>query len=47
MKFVFRINGDLNFEILVEDFDTGRPSSIMATIENFYLLVNSDIVKNR
>ena len=36
-KFVFRSSGDLNFVILVEDSDTGVPSSITVRME--YLFV--------
>ena len=36
-KFVFRSSGDLNFVILVEDSNTGGPSSITVRME--YLIV--------
>ena len=35
-KFIFRSSGDLNFMILVEDCDTGGPSSMTVRME--YLL---------
>ena len=36
-KFVFRSSGDLNFVILIDDSDTGGPSSI--TVRTEYLFV--------
>ena len=42
-KFVFRSSGDLNFVILVEDSDTGVPSSIIVRMEYLFVF-NSHIV---
>ena len=46
MKFVFRISGAWNFEILVEDSDIGGPSLIAVRIECLFLFqfwyVNSE-----
>ena len=42
-KFVFRSSGDLNFVILVEDSDTGVPSSIIVRMEYLFVF-NSRIV---
>ena len=42
-KFVFRSSGDLNFVILVEDSDTGGPSSIIVRMEYLFVF-NSHIV---
>ena len=43
-KFVFRSSGDLNFVILVEDSDTGVPSSIIVRME--YLFVFNPHIVN-
>ena len=42
-KFVFRSSGDLNFVILVEDSDTGVPSSVIVRMEYLFVF-NSHIV---
>ena len=42
-KFVFRSSGDLNFVILVEDSDTGVPSSVIIRMEYLFVF-NSHIV---
>ena len=44
MKIVFKISGGIKFSLLVEDSDTGGPSSITVLIEYLYLLFNSDTV---
>ena len=38
MKFVFRISGAWNFEILVADSNTGDPSSIVVRIESLFTI---------
>ena len=42
-KFVFRSSGDLNFVILVEDSDTGVPSSVIVRMKYLFVF-NSHIV---
>ena len=42
-KFVFRSSGDLNFVILVQDSDTGVPSSVIVRMEYLFVF-NSHIV---
>ena len=39
MKFVFRISGAWNFDILIHDSDTGSPSSVDVRIESLITIL--------